>query len=73
MAEKIIKQEDFSKNKYHIGNGCYVGFDLGFRLNRWQRFLVWLGFKNRWQDMSCSTVFKKLPNGDLKVVDVNLF
>ncbi len=56
--EKIIKEEDLSK--------YYMGVDLAFRLKWWQKFLVWLGFRNRWQDYSHSVVFKRLIRVFLK-------
>lgn len=63
--EKIIKKEDLSK--------YYMGVDLAYRLKWWQRILVWFGFRNRWQDYSCSTVFKRRTDGTLEVVDINYF
>ena len=63
--EKIIERKDL--NKY------FVGVDLAYRLKWWQRFFIWLGFRNRWQDYSCATVFKELPDGTLEVVDINFF
>lgn len=51
----------------------FIGVDLGFRLKWWQRFLVRLGFRNRWQDYSYSTVWKQLLDGDYELVDINNF
>ncbi len=53
----------------------FLGVDLGFRMKWWQRLLVWFGLvkRGRFQDHSCSTVFKKLPNGNFEVVDINYF
>ena len=50
-----------------------MGVDLAYRLKWWQKALVWFGFKNRWQDSSCSVVFKEMNDGTLLVVDVNHF
>lgn len=65
MKEKIIKKEDLPK--------YYIGVDLAYRLKWWQRLLVWLGFRNRWQDYSASVVFKDKGDGTVEVVDVNYF
>lgn len=66
--KKDLKKE--IEEKY--GEGSYfMGVDLAVRLKWWQRFLVWIGFRDRWQDYSCSTVFKRHKDGTLEVVDIN--
>ena len=67
MKTLIIDPEDLKKYEYKIG------VDLAFRLKWWQKLLVWIGLRNRWQDYSCSTVWKKLPDGRLELVDLNHF
>lgn len=57
--------DDISKYK--------IGVDLGFRLKWWQKLLVSLGFRNCWQDYSCSTVWKKRTDGTYELVDSNYF
>lgn len=53
----------------------FLGVDLAYQMKWWQRLLVWLRLakRSRFQDYSYSTVFKKLSDGTLEVVDVNLF
>lgn len=53
----------------------FMGVDLAFRLKWWQRLFIWLGFvkRSKYQDYSCSTVFKRHKDGTLEVVDINLF
>lgn len=65
--EKIVEESDLSK--------YFMGVDLAYRLKWWQRLLVWLRIvrRGRWQDYSCSTVFKKHPDGKLEIVDVNYY
>lgn len=56
-------------NKYH------VGVDLAYTLKWWQKLLVKLHIckRSRFQDYSCSVVWKELPNGNLELVYVNYF
>lgn len=65
MREKVIKKEDLGK--------YFIGVDLAYRLKWWQKILVWLKIVRRgaFQDFTCSTVFKKRPDGTLEVVDIN--
>ena len=67
MKNKIIEKKDLPK--------YFMGVDLAYRLKWWQRLLVFLGIakRSRWQDFSCSTVFKELQDGTLEVVDVNYY
>ena len=55
--------KDMLDGKYHIG------YDFAVSLNWWQKCLVWLGFKNRWTDLSCMVICKKKPGG-FEVVDI---
>lgn len=65
MKEFIKEKKDLHK--------YYLGVDLGFRLKWWQKVLVWLGFRNRWQDYSCSTVWKEKEDGTVELVDIKYF
>jgi hypothetical protein len=65
MKEFIIKKEDLHKYR--------IGVDLGFRLKWWQKILIHIGFRNKWQDYSCSTVWKERKDGTLELVDLNYF
>jgi hypothetical protein len=65
MKEEIIVQ--------HGKKAYYMGVDLAYRLRWWQKVLVFFGFKNRWQDKSCSTVWKKNKDGTFEIVDINQF
>ena len=67
MREKIIKEEDLPK--------YFIGVDLAYRMKWWQKVLVWLHLVSRgkFQDYSCSVVFKRKKDGTLLVVDVNKF
>ena len=60
----MIKEDLY---KYHMG------VDLAYRLKWWQKVLVWFGFRNRWQDYSCSVVWKEKEDGTLELVGLNMF
>lgn len=52
----------------------HIGVDLGVRPKKWwQRFLVWLGFRNRWTDMSCAVFGEKKADGTFIVHDIKYF
>jgi len=50
-----------------------MGIDLAFRLKWWQKFLVWLGFRNRWRDFSCLTIWKDNGDGTFTLANINHF
>lgn len=65
MKDKEYKKEDLGR--------YFCGVDLAHRMKWWQRLFVWLKIvkRSKYQDYTCSTIFKELPNGNYEIVDIN--